>query len=637
MIPTHNYPILGGSDDFVLADCGIGVGGHESKANFLANYGFRTKYDDNLLITGGYAPMGNGDFGPTIISPSNVISGYRGWEDAPSGYMASVFRLPPGYRISGGTSTATPTATGAIAMSARYVPNIPIYKQGNGVINIAGAWELLKAMDKGRAQVTITSSAPVKHSYSALLATPNVGVGLYERDGWSVGDHGERTVTFTRTSGPSEPMPFTLSFTGDSGTFTAPRSVSLPLDQPVPVTIGIAPHSAGVQSGLLTLDNPGIPGHAYRMLAIVVAAEHLDAGNHYTVVTSTEVPRPEMRSYFYRVSEGASALRVVLDSAKRAVQVAIIKPDTRTANATHVVAERAARNDGGGGGGGANARLPQETYVVSDPMPGVWEVRLTDIEDTRTFDWKASEEGTPVPPTKVLLTVSTLAADVGAGAAASTVAMQSAATQTQTAGSGNAPGDEISLSSRMADFTGKATSYPLGSARRERPTIREHEQQMYEVDVPAGSAALRVKVSRPSDALADLDVYAYDCTGKECRVSSFGADPVGDETVMIQHPAAGKWKIVVEASSVPSGSTSYEYADIVFNPAYGMVAVADTPSKRAGSAPWTARASIWTASLPAGREAYAAFLLEAQVTPSQPVTIGVMEVPGDRRVARRDH
>jgi len=36
-------------------DCGIGVGGHESQGNFLANYGVRTRYVDNLLITGGYA------------------------------------------------------------------------------------------------------------------------------------------------------------------------------------------------------------------------------------------------------------------------------------------------------------------------------------------------------------------------------------------------------------------------------------------------------------------------------------------------------------------------------------------------------------------------------------------------------
>jgi hypothetical protein len=52
--PTHNYPILGGIDDFVLARGVIGVNGHESKDNFFTNHGVRVEHDDNLLITGGY-------------------------------------------------------------------------------------------------------------------------------------------------------------------------------------------------------------------------------------------------------------------------------------------------------------------------------------------------------------------------------------------------------------------------------------------------------------------------------------------------------------------------------------------------------------------------------------------------------
>src|SRR5581483_3355540 len=104
------------------------------------------------------------------------------------------------------------------------------------------------------------------------------------------------------------------------------------------------------------------------------------------------------------------------------VQLAVIKPDTRTASATHIVAERGGR--GGGGGGGEGANRPAETYVVAHPTPGVYEVRLTDIEDTRTFDWKASEAGTPVPPTKVTLTVSALA---GGAAASSAVVADNAA------------------------------------------------------------------------------------------------------------------------------------------------------------------------------------------------------------------
>ena len=646
MIPTHNYPVLGGSDDFVLADCGIAVGGHESQGSFLANYGVRTRYVDNLLITGGYAPMGNGAFGPTIISPSNIISGYRGWEDAASGYMASVFRLPPGYRISGGTSTATPVATGAVAllisaakqsgvkydacrikqalsMSARYVPNIPVYKQGNGVIDIAGAWNLLRAMDKSGDPPRITSSAPVKHAYSALLATPDEGVGLYERDGWSAGDHGERTMTFTRTSGPRGAMPFTLSVISDSGgSIAAPASVSLPLDEPVPVKLDIAVATPGVHSSLITLDNPSVPGHAYRTLATIVAAEALDASNHYRLETRTEVPRPEMRSYFYRVPAGLSALQVVLDSSRREVQVALIKPDTRTASATRIVAERAGRG-GGGGGGGENPILPAETYVVQHPMPGVWEVRLTDIEDTRTFDWKASETGKPVPPTRVRLTVSALSLGTaaptlvaGAGDQAGPIATQ----QAQVAGS------DLTLVSRMADFTGKAASYPLGSARVERPTIRQHQQQVYEVEVPPGSAALRVSVGNPSDTAADLDVYVYDCTKKECRNGGASADPGSDEEVTVQHPAPGKWKVVVEGAAVPSGQTTYDYTEVVFNQVYGMVAVTDTTAKHDAGVSWTAKTNEWVASMPAGRTPYAAVLLESNATPAQPVTVELVPI-----------
>jgi hypothetical protein len=651
MIPTHNYPVLGGSDDFVLADCGIGVGGHESQGSFLANYGVRTRYVDNLLITGGYAPMGNGGFGPTIISPSNIISGYRGWEDANSGYMASVFRLPPGYRISGGTSTATPVATGAvamlisgakqsgvkydacrikqaIAMSAKYVPNIPIYKQGNGVINIAGAWDLLRAMDKAGLPPTITSAAPVKTVYSAMLVKPNEGVGLFERDGWTAGDHGTRTMTFTRTSGPAGAMPFTISVLSDSGgRITAPASVSLPLNQPVPVSLDISVSTSGVHSSLITLDNPSVPGHAYRTLATIVAAEPLNASNHYKVETKTEVPRPEMRSYFYRVPPGVSALQVVLDSSKREVQVALIKPDTRTANATRIAAER---ERGAGGGGGENPILPPETYVVTQPMPGVWEVRLTDIEDTHTFDWKGSETGKPVVPTKARLTISALAAGANSSALAQSSGDnggQSGTPQTRESGAPN----ELGLVSRMADFTGKATSYPLGSAHNERPTIREHQQQVYEIQVPPGSASLRVTVGNPSDTAADLDVYVYDCTKKECKNGGASADPGSDDAVMVQHPAAGKWKVVVEGASVPSGQTSYDYSDVVFNQVYGMVAVTDTTAKRQAGSPWTVQTNEWTASIPAGRTLYAAVLLEGQVSPAQPFTLGIIPIASDRR------
>ncbi len=643
MIPTHNYPVLGASDDFVLADCGIGVGGHEGKDNFLHNYGFRTKYDDNLLITGGYGPMGNGAFGPTIISPSNIMAGYRGWEHPNSAYMASVYLTPPGYLIAGGTSTATPTASGAVALlisaarqsgvkfdactlkeaiasSARYVPNLPAYKQGNGVINVAAAWDLLKALDTSRTRVTITSQAPVKHSYSAYLATPNEGVSLFEREGWSVGDRAQRTITFTRTTGPSEPMTFAISFMGDSGTYSAPATVTLPLGTPVPVSIDIAPKHAGVNSALLTLDNAKVPGHAYRLLTTVVAAEALDASNKFTITTKGEVPRPEMRSWFYRVPEGANALQVVLDAPKRAVQLAMIAPDTRSAPVTQVVSTRG-RGEGGGGGG-PDANRPPETYVTRNPMPGVWEIRLTDIADTRDFDWRASMKGGPVPPTAVTFTVSALA--VG-GEVATVGGAAGSSGGSAVAESRAVPG--LTLSSKMAAFSGRAVSFPLGAARRQHLTMQDREQQMFDVDVPAGSEALMARIAS-TDGNADFDVFVYDCSGKECRNAGSSADPGPNETVLVQKPSAGKWRVVVDASRLPSGSAMVDLTDVVFNQSFGMTAVTDAPAKRDATAPWSATTNTWVGTLPSGRDAFAVVQIESDVTKTQSIALALLEVIG---------
>jgi hypothetical protein len=651
MSPTHNYGIFEGTDDFVLAECAIGIGGHESKANFLANYGFKVEHDDNLLVVGGYGPMGNGAFGPVVISPSNIMSTNRGWEDNAAGYFASVFRLPPGYRIAGGTSTATPVATGAVAMlisaakqtgvkydacrikhalmmSARYVPHLPAYKQGNGVIDVGRAWEVLKAMDAGHEAVTITSRAPVHHAYSNLLAEPNVGVGLFEQDGWNVGDRGDRTVTFTRTSGPSGDMRFAISFTGDSGTYSAPASVTLPLNTPVPVTISVAPKTVGVHSAILTLDNPAVPGHAYRMLTTVVAPDVLDASNHYTVVTKTAVPRPEMKSFFYRVPAGAGALKVELDLQKRGAQLAMMRPDTRTASPQRIVAA----SGRGGGGGPGPTNLPKETYIVTDPMPGIWEIRLTDTEDTRSFDWEQAEKGKPVPPTPATITVQALGVSTSADDAGGVVLASS------NGASGTGP--SLSITNRFAEFSGGAVSYPLGASRHTQATIKPHEQQMYEVDVPAGSASLVARVGKASDAGADLDVYVYDCSGKECRAAASSADPVvasgpRDEVVTVQNPAAGKWKIVVDAEAVPTGSTTYEYFDVVFNQSFGIVGANDQPAKRAASAQWNVKTGAWTAALPDGRAPYAALLLEGRGSPAERFNLGLIEVPLGRRIAEK--
>ena len=646
VIPNANYPVLNGTDDFVLAQGALGIGGHESKDNFFTNHGVRVEHQDNLLITGGCGPMGDGALKPDIISPSNILSTNRGWQKGSA--MAELYRLPPGYSVVGGTSTATPTAAGAVAMlisaakqagvkydafrikqaltmSARYVEHLEAYKQGNGVVNVGAAWEILKALDAARDLVTITSRAPVRHAYSHLLPTPHEGVGLYEREGWSVGDRGERTVTFTRTTGPKDPMTFALSFTGNDGTFSVPTSVTLPLNRPMPVTITVAPSAPGVHSALLTLDSPNVPGHAYRTLTTVVAAEPLTVSNNFTIEKKTEVPRPAMRSFFYRLPEGAAALRVELDAPKRPVALAVIRPDTRTAPGARLVAARTGR---GGGGGGQRAGGEKVTYIVSDPMPGVWEVRLTDVDDTRVFDAEQAEKPEPVPPTPATLTVSILATEVTVLDDASSLVQPGAGTSSAT--------HDLLITNRMAAFTGSVASISVGSARRANPVIREKEQQVFEVEVLPGSTALVARAVKPSDPGADLDLYVFDCTGEKVRSGGVDGDLVGDEIVIIKNPAAGKWKIVVDAPTVPMGSTSFEYQEVVFNPLYGMVSIADLPQERSLGARWSGKAHTWVsaAAKTLGREPYTALLVQGQTKEGDTFLLSLSEMtasPGSEK------
>ncbi len=634
--PTHNFPILGAIDDIVMGRGVIGIGGHESKDNFFMNHGVRVEHDDNLLITGGYGPMGDGTLKPDVISPSNYVSTWLGFIEGRA--MAGLFQLPPGYTIAGGTSTATPTATGAgallisaarqagipidpyrlkyaITRGARWVPNIAAYKQGNGVVSVAGAWDILQRLESGALAVDIEARSSVVTPYSHLLPTPHVGFGLYERSGWKAGERGERTVTFTRTSGPSGNMTFDVSWEGnDHGTYSSPLTATLPLNTPVDFPVTVTPAGHGVHTAHLTLHHDDVAGYAHRLHAAIVAPEPLNSANGYTATQEAEVPRPGLKSYFFDVPAGVTALKIDVVWEERPVTLGVFRPDTRGQRGEMI------RNDAGG-----------ITQVVANPIAGTWEVRLGDIADTRTFDWEQAKEHEPVPPTAATLTVSALAADVevvSAGMAADNGAPAAAA----------APGNgthQVWITNRMASFTGGAVNTPVGSARRTYDAIAPLGQQVYEIEVLPGSSALmvRTEVERADAAAggpagrasgADLDVYVFDCTGEDCTGVRVDGDPVGDESVVVHNPAAGTWKVVVDAAS-STGEVYYRYLDVVFNPAYGTVSAIDMPQERATGARWITTAHGWAAlaAHAEGREPYLGVVVEGQsgATPYW-VTIG---------------
>ena len=124
--------------------------------------------------------------------------------------VAGTYTLPPGYSMLNGTSMASPQAAGAAALLVSAAKQAGVqkqppscaqainssarcstrarygaYEQGNGLINVGAAWDLLKTNIK---TVDITLVGAGQHgAQPASWPRPDVGQGIYDREGVTAG------------------------------------------------------------------------------------------------------------------------------------------------------------------------------------------------------------------------------------------------------------------------------------------------------------------------------------------------------------------------------------------------------------------------------------------------------------------
>lgn len=593
VIPAGNQPGLSTVIEESLARSVVAVNAYQSRESFLINNGVRVAQRDNLHWVHSFGPGGDGRLKPDVIAPSNVLTANPGF--LPGGSRSALYQLPPGYKIGNGTSMAAPVAAGAIALlisaakqtdvmydaerirrallySARFIPSIDAYKQGNGLVQVAAAWEALKVMDRGEPLITIESRAPVSTVLSHWLERPHEGPGIFQREGWTAGLRDERTIHLTRSTGPEGRISFRINWLGNAkGTFSSVETLELPRDSAVALPIIIAPQSTGVHSAILSLEHPeGFAVH--RVLNTIVAAEALEAASSYTIRRRGTVDRPGTTSHFLCVPSGAAALTIELAAARDVLQLWLYPPDARQ-SIIYLPDSRVHRR------------------TIPNPMAGVWEVLVSDARDAWTFD----EAPTALLPSTPM-TVTASLVEAGVVPSALTLAVESH-TKGWTL--------DLKVRNRYAPFTGGVAPVLIGSAFEARPTIANRQQQIYTIDVPAGSTMLRARINRSSNSDTDLDLYLFDCTGDRCvpRKSSIGDG--SDEEVVITNPSRGIWKVVVDAAAVPSGQVSYSYLDVVFNPRWGGGVATDIVQERASDEAWKAAVHVWLAGMPdGGREPY---------------------------------
>ena len=179
----------------------MSIGSSITAETWRLNYGSDSAFADNLHPFSSRGPSESGAFKPQITAPGSAVSTVPTWQ--PGQPLAGTFALPPGYGMFNGTSMASPQSAGAAALllgaakasgltvtpaqlrqafnsTARYFPRYKASDQGNGLLVLNAAWQMVKA---GITPVTITSAVPVNTLLSGFLATPGIGEGIYDREG----------------------------------------------------------------------------------------------------------------------------------------------------------------------------------------------------------------------------------------------------------------------------------------------------------------------------------------------------------------------------------------------------------------------------------------------------------------------
>ncbi|HSK63671.1 MAG TPA: S8 family serine peptidase, partial [Pyrinomonadaceae bacterium] len=576
----------------------MAVGSYISSETSKVNQGFELRDPDNMNGYTSHGPTKDGRLKPNLLAPTNSLTTRPRF--MPPQKRLEPYELPPGYQIFGGTSTATPFAAAGAALlisaakqsgikydarrlrwammsSARYLPKYRAELQGAGLLQIQAAWEALKnAPDP----INIISRAPVKAVLSDSLAEPDRGAGIFEREGWTAGQSGRRTLSLTRISGNFGAMKFQLRWTGNDGTFAAPSEITLPLNTPVDVSISIAPKTNGVHSAVLdvvSLDGAVV----HKIMNTVVAADQLTAVNNFSVTQTGETEWLHSHSYFVNVPPGTPALRVDVSITQGNVMPVLTKPNGRFYYSL-------ARDSASFG----YTRYQSEgtwSRVVSYPDPGVWQISL----DNSKFGERPRGTG------KASFTVT--ATLLGVNVQLTTPGSDLAANFSQAT--------EIRYTNSHGSFVGEIAATGLASVFATDVTFSSDEPKVLEIDVAPGASRIGATVTASEADAADVDLYLFDCTAGECTLRDFSTNAGPIEQVAVDAPAAGKWKVIVDPFNARDPRHSFQYKDYLLHSAFGRVDVQNDRQPVPHGAVLTQPLNLRIAAVPVGPRHLEAMLM----------------------------
>lgn len=597
LIEKYKKPIFAGANNSgpglsthgeqALADKVISVGAYVNKRTWQSNYDVSAAANDTLANLSARGPRIDGGFKPDLVAPAMTVTANFG---AYESLVPAPFPLPPGYSAGAGTSYSCPMVAGAAALlisaakqngvpydadriawalktSARFLPGVAAHEQGNGLINVAAAWEALK---RAPASVVISSSTDINVAIGPYLKTPNHGPGIFEREGWQAGQSGQRTIAFTRTSGNPEPTSYSVRWTGNDGTFSSATTVQLPLAKPVTFPVAIDVKSSGVHSAILNLDDANGTRSVYQVMNTVIAAEQFSTAENFTVTREGSAEYPSYTSYFFNVPKNTSALKVDLKIQRGTIKLRFMRPtgkefDSADDTPVHWPPEYQV-------GGNVDR-------IIADPEPGVWQVIVENQNLLVSGDSETRRA-------KFFITATVYGTRSKSPSSEFTTRVQDVFDK-----------KSVGFANYFASFSGYYADAPLGSAFSTRAIVAGNEPVIYEVHVPPGAGQLRARIDGPSTKGTDVDLYLYFCA-KECELQAFSARSGAQERVAVAQPKGGKWKVVIDPVSIPSGTLTVDYTDLFTHAAFGVLTPLRTNLDFARGAEAVTEVAIKTDALP---------------------------------------
>jgi Subtilase family len=577
MIAAHGKPIFHSAGNWHLwlksvSSLGsvFSVGGSLGPKTFDAFFGGAVI--DRLMVhhSGAAGPADDGMLKPDFLAPMHRVAASLkgGNRNAELPKNAPALQLPPGYRVSCCTSASAPYAAGiaallvsaarqeqvnwsvrslgrALRVGARFLADWPAHQQGNGVVDVNGAWrELRRSIEIPQ----IRATAPIAHPLADYAASGRSGAGIIELEGWTAGMTARRAIELERTSGPPGTLDYRVSWTGNDGTFDAPEKIGLPLNTTVSVPIVISVRAPGAHGAIVNLHDPTTDAIVFRTQATVVAHQRVDPHSR-SLRVSGAVRLMRSNAHYIDVPAGLAAVAIDLEVIRGSLAIALVPGHgLYPASHGHLYPQ-------------FGRIFTKGRYVVAlpNPPPGIWALNLANTSARLGVD-------------RALVS-----ADVAEYVA--TIRHLNATLRSRPTGAGDLEVDVENLESEIRQPV-IATS---------TGTLRSHEgtflpsglPSIFDIGVPADAGTLMLSLR----SSGSVELYLYDCTTGECFLHNFTLPAAAVHTMLVRNPKPGRWSAAVNPAPFPARAGSFALDVIVAGKR-----VLGTPSQnvpRSRGARWT--------------------------------------------------